>query len=432
VGFFYITQVGLPPRWVGWGLFAFSIWNALNDPLVGWLSDRTRTRWGRRVPYIALLSAPLAISFWWVWSPPDASRGAGAVFVFMFAAVAINDLLYTMVALNSAALLPEMFPGQRERAQVNGWRQIAGTLGMLVAVIAPPALAETMGWSRAGALLAVAIAAVLILSLFGMEEPKHYGEVRGPGPLASVRRIGDSRSGLIALGIGFLIRLALTTVTVAMPFYATYVLHLGAGGVSWIMGTALVVSLLTMQVWARTLAVRGARTTALMAQVLSGVCVLLFLAAASLVQALVAAVLVGACLAGLMIVPEVMLSDVVDEEHVRSGYRHEGVFFGAANLVNRLPNLVQSIGVGELLTASGFDAALTVQPDAVALGLRALVGLAPAVALFLGVALTSRYPLHGATLTQMRVRLMELHAATPALPMAKLPAGGPSGASRAR
>jgi GPH family glycoside/pentoside/hexuronide:cation symporter len=410
LGYFYIAVIGLPPRWVGWGLFAFSWWNALNDPIVGWLSDRTRTRWGRRVPYIAALALPLAMTFAAVWRPPTASATQPGVLAYMLGTITLNDLLYSMVALNVVALLPEMFPSLGERAAANGWRQGMGLIGMLLGATAAPLLAQRLGWPTTGLLLGAAVLLALIVSLRGMREHRVYSKAGGWGFSRAIHGVLRHRAFLLFLGITFLGRLALTTVNSTVPFYASYVLGLGTGGASLLLGVALAAALVSMPAWAVLLARWGARRTLLAAELVVGVALLPLLWARSREAALLACAAAGFSLAGLFVTPDVMLADVTDADHVRTGQRHEGTYFGLANFVNRLPNVLQAVAIGEMLTLTGFRSELPAQPGPVISGLRGLISLVPAAALALALVLTLAYPLHGARLASVRAQVSILRA----------------------
>ena len=414
VGYFYIALVGLPPRWVGWGLFAFSWWNAFNDPFAGWLSDRTRTRWGRRTPYIALLALPLGLSFAAIWSPPLVGGSNGWLFTYLMSTITVNDLIYTLVAVNTAALLPEMFPSLRQRARANGWRQMMSLLGMLAGVLLAPMLAGWIGWRAMAFAVGAVVVVAILFSLRGIQEEVAFAVPSGRGPIGSLRETLRQRPFVIFLGLHFFVRLALTSINATMPFYASYVLRLGASAGAGLLAAAILSALLTMQLWGVVLARAGARTTMLVAQLATAVSVVPFLFAQTLPTALLASVLAGIGLAGLQITPEVMLSDVVDADHVRAGRRQEGIYFGANNFVTRLPNVLQAAGIGEMLALAGFDASLPVQPAGVIVGLRLMIGAIPAVALLLGSGLTWWYPMHGEMLVNIKREVARLRAETEA------------------
>jgi GPH family glycoside/pentoside/hexuronide:cation symporter len=412
VGYYYIATVGLPPRWVGWGLFAFSWWNALNDPLVGWLSDRTHTRWGRRVPYIALLALPLVLSFAAIWRPPVTDGRPVGLLAYMLGAMTLNDLLYSMVALNVAALLPEMFPVLEERAGANGWRQVMSLVGMLLGAAAAPVLAERIGWPAVGLILGAVILFFLLVSLAGIREHPVYARSRPPDLVRALTSVLHHRAFLVFLGIAFLGRLALTTVSATVPFFASYALNLGPRGASWLLGSALLAALASMAIWVRLLARWGARRTLFTSQLLVGTALVPLMFVRGLEAAILACVVTGIALAGLLITPDVMLADVIDADHITTGQRREGTYFGVTNFVNRLPNVLQALLIGELLTLAGFDANLAVQPGAVLTGLRGIISLVPAAAMALALLLTWLYPLHGSRLAGVRADVAALRART--------------------
>src|SRR5690606_36181084 len=108
-----------------------TFWNAVNGPLAGALSDRTRTRWGRRIPYIALGSLPLALFFALVWLAPF--RGDDPrLFAYFLGVIFLFDTLFTLVSLNLVALFPEMYPSLAERAEVSGYRQVFALVGLVL------------------------------------------------------------------------------------------------------------------------------------------------------------------------------------------------------------------------------------------------------------------------------------------------------------
>src|SRR5690606_9326321 len=144
----------------------------------------------------------------------------------------------------------------------------------------------------------------------------------------------------------------------------------------------------------------------------------LFWFATDLRGAVAAAAAVGLGLGGILLLLDVLLSDVIDEDSLRSGARREGMYFGVHALILRLNISVQGLIQGAVLTATGYSADLAVQPDSAVFGIRLLMtGIPIAIALAALVAL-SFYPLAGPRLAagkeelRLRVELMRASGAS--------------------
>lgn len=135
---FYYAVVGIDINLVTLGFVVWSVWNAINDPLSGIVSDRTNTKWGRRVPFIVAGAIPLSLLMYFMWTPPVASTVWS--FAYFLIAICLFDGIYTVYALNLTALFPEMYLNKEERASANNIRQIFNIAGLIVAFIVPTLL----------------------------------------------------------------------------------------------------------------------------------------------------------------------------------------------------------------------------------------------------------------------------------------------------
>ncbi len=401
VGFFYIDTVGLPPRWIGWGLFAFSWWNAINDPLMGIISDRTRTRWGRRIPYIAAASVPLGLFFALLWQPP-AWDDPRVVYLWFFILVVLYDSAYSLVHLNVSALFPEMFHSLQERARVSTWRQWFNSVGLLAGSALTPILVQMWGWARVGITYGLVTVTTLLLSLLGSVEVAAYSRL-GTLPLTQTVAVA-LRNGpfLLFLGILFALRMGLTLVIAVMPFYAKYNLHAGPGGLTWLLGVPIVSVLLLMPLWRRVVTFLGARRSLLAGALLTMAGTFPLALTDDLPVALGLLVLAGAGLGGLFVTPDILLADVVDYDFVLHGKRREGIFIGVSNFVTRLPNTVQALMVGEVLARSGYVAGVFQQTTSTIWGIRTLTGIVPALAMAALAVMAWKYPLDGERLARIK------------------------------
>jgi Na+/melibiose symporter-like transporter len=135
VGFFflyYLTDIiGLSPELAGLAFFLGKLWDGVNDPIMGVLSDRTRSRFGRKRVYVLFGAFPLALSFWLLWTIPiDAS--AGMQFVLATLAMMLFATAYTVVVVPYMALVPIMTKDYDERTQITGLRAILSTVASIL------------------------------------------------------------------------------------------------------------------------------------------------------------------------------------------------------------------------------------------------------------------------------------------------------------
>ncbi len=116
-------------------------------------------------------------------------------------------------------------------------------------------------------------------------------------------------------------------------------------------------------------------------------------------------VFLGVGLAGLMLLMDILLADVIDEDHIRTGQRREGAYFGSNALFIRLGVSAQALVMSQIMDASGYDPALAIQPASLAIGIRILVTAIPVAALVMALLIIRMYPLHGENLKRVKDEL---------------------------
>lgn len=428
IQFLYIDVLGLRAAWVGLVWSIYGIWNAVNDPLAGYWSDRTQTRWGRRIPWIAGLFIPLSITFFLLWIPPVGWQDA-PLLVYFLLIVLLFDLLWTIVVMNWTALFPEMVPEEKQRATVSAYRQLFSLVGLMIGVALPPLLVGE-GWqNRNGmALLLAGVTAVFFaLSLFGSKERPEFRRDE-PLPLrAALRATLTNRDFLFFLGVNLLIQYVFLALTSTVPFYAKYVLGIQGETVflgvtldvglqnSLLLAAAFVVALPGMALWTL-LARRWGAWRALRLACLAGAGgLLLFFWPANFAQGVTATAVFGLPLAGLLMLTDLLVADVVDADELVTGARREGLYFGMNGFVIRFAFTIQGIITGTVLTLTGYVAPTAgvlnpLQPAAALAGLRWMIGGLPALALLLAFFLLRGYSLRGEKLARMQTAVAALHA----------------------
>ncbi|HNS40704.1 MAG TPA: MFS transporter, partial [Promineifilum sp.] len=229
IQFFYIDILGVRAAWIGIVWAIYGLWNAVNDPLAGYLSDRTRTRWGRRVPWIAGSLVPLLITFFLLWLPfgDVAWSELGLLFYFLLI-VLLFDLFWTIFVMNWAALYPEVAVNEEQRANVAALREVFSIIGLLVGVALPPLLAGA-DWSNRGSMVVLLTAVTLVslfLSLLGSKERPEFAAEPAPPFRESLRQTFRNRNFLFFLSANLMIQYIFLGLAASIPFYAKYVLHI--------------------------------------------------------------------------------------------------------------------------------------------------------------------------------------------------------------
>src|SRR5512138_2276634 len=168
IQFYYIDVLGLDARLAGILWFIYGIWNTINDPLMGQLSDRTRSRFGRRVPYVALGAIPLGLSFFFLWTPPHQSPWILAAYFLMI--LFIFDTLYSLAFIAYVSLFPEIAPTPRDRIDLSTSREILATFALILSLILAPIIAEGVSYLVMGAIMGTLVGVGYLVSMIGVKE----------------------------------------------------------------------------------------------------------------------------------------------------------------------------------------------------------------------------------------------------------------------
>ncbi|QDZ16696.1 MFS transporter [Humibacter ginsenosidimutans] len=394
VVYFYVEHLGVPAAWVAGAMVAHGILSAVLNPALGAVSDRARTRWGRRVPWIVIGTGPLVVAFALIWMPPSLPP-VGAL-VWFLAVVAVYDAAGVAVVLNISALFPEIFRTTGERAKGNTPRQIFGLIGMILGTAGAPLLYGTIGWAGMGIGLGVVCLGLYLWSFTGMIE-RVPSEVAATAPALGWRdqlRYTLANRAFLTYVIGSLLVQSSTSIVLAtVPFYVKYGLGQQDVADTAVLAAIFAAALPALAGWSWVVRRTSPRTALLWSMAAYTVASLAYLLPSSLPGAVAVGLALGIGVAGILQLLEVALSQIIDDDERRTGLRREGTYYGVNGFVVKGSVIVQAIVVAAVLTASGYDASLHTEPSSVVTGVRLLMAVFPAIGAALAFVSFWFYPL---------------------------------------
>ena len=163
---FYTDTLALAPGFIAWTFLIGRFWDGLTDPVMGYVSDRTRSKMGRRRPYFLVSAFPVAIAFYFLWSPP-VSLADRSLFIYLTVMYLLTFTFWTIFSIPHTSLGAEMTMDYHERTVLTGVREALGVFGTLIGTLAPPILARVYGSERGGySVMAGWMAAVTCVFIF--------------------------------------------------------------------------------------------------------------------------------------------------------------------------------------------------------------------------------------------------------------------------
>ena len=410
---FYTSAAGLPAWMAGLVLMVARLWDAMNDPVVGWLSDHTQTRWGPRLPWIFASAVPLgaAMAAMW-WLPP------GGIWMKFWVFVAISVLansLYTCVNLPYSALPAELTESTTLRTQLNTSRFTGSIIASLIGIVLGGILLKdhhiASNYLRLGLLSGTVIAVCTLLCAWGIAPAARLAsqpQLESGSTRRQLRRVRSNGRFLMVLGLYLMLWCALQIMQTAALIYLPVVMHVPEGWSNWILLPFQVSTLVGLQVWT-SVAHRQGRIHALhqgtrlwiagclAAMVLipldASIAPLGSLANGLRLAALVAAILlVGFGASTAYLIPWALLPDAIDADPEKPA----GQYSAWMVFTQKICISFALFFFGNLMSLSGYVASRgMVQPDSALLAIRLCMGIIPAVLVVLGLVVMRRWPDRG-------------------------------------
>ncbi|WP_216904868.1 MFS transporter [Synechococcus sp. CCY 9618] len=410
---FYTSAAGLPAWMAGLVLMVARLWDAINDPVVGWLSDKTRTPWGPRLPWILGSAIPLgfAMALMW-WLPPGGPWVKFAIFV---AISVVANSLYTCVNLPYSALAAELTTSVHLRTRLNSARFtgsiIAGLVGIVLGGLLLRDLQNAASYMKVGIISGVLISTTTLICGWGIAPAARHCQ-RPSSQRGSTRRllarVGSNGRFLMVLGLYLLLWCALQIMQTAALIYLPVVMRLPDGWSNWILLPFQVSTLVGLQVWTGFARRRGRLPAlhwgtslwivgCLLAMVLMPLDSAISptgsagnLLRLSMLVGTIVVVGLGASTAYL--IPWALLPDAIDADPEKPA----GLYSAWMVFTQKICISLALFFFGNLMSLSGYQAARGIlQPDGALLAIRMCMGLIPALLVVLGLVVIRRWPERG-------------------------------------
>jgi len=427
--YFAVVQLNITLITIGFIIWAF--WNSINDPLLGYLSDRTHTRFGRRLPYIMIALIPLGLIMFFLFTPPFSIGEANQIgnFIYFMIIIILFEFFYTMFSLNATSLFPETFISEEERIKANNVRQSFLIIGLMVAFILPglfigdytpstsaektKALGEFQIFGIIVAIFIIVIGGVFIK--FTPREKREFKEdyKQAPGFFDSIKMCIKSKSFSWYIPAEIANWFVYGILPTLVPLYAKAVLGMeDAFMVSILLGLTFISSVIFITfLWKPIVRKLGNRKAWMISMTTWIVTLfpLMFLGPNMELIAMIVFFFIGLGLSGSLYIIDLIVSDIIDEDEVNTGIRREAGYYGVNAFFLRLAIIVVFISIGPMFIIADWEVFTLPASEGIQLTLRILMFGYPAVALIIAILAIYKYPLYGERLKQVKEKLKEIH-----------------------
>ncbi len=440
---FYFSVMKLDAKYITIVFILWSIYNAFNDPIIGSFSDRTRTRkifGGRRRPWMIVAALPLAIVMFLLFTPPGGQVAGGyaiGTIIYMLFIMCLFDTVYTAFSINRTSLYPELFRTDKAREEVGALRRILMVIALLLAFIMPTLLISDMTLEEPTSLFAdikwqyqltgiifgvIILVTILINVLWGAKEaPFEELEKKKPLKLWESLKVSLKNKKFVIFALCSTMNwYVFGLIPTIMPIYVKSVVDttndwlyvaldsLGELRISVPLVLAFVMSIFGVLFWSFIDRKIGSKLGFILSMSLWAAVLIPLIFVKSYLGILIIMTLNGIGLGGSPYFIDRHISNIADDDELRTGQRREGSYFGVHALFVRLSTILSIGSIAIVLTTNGwavYDPAVVTEQ--IQFGLRSLMSLFPAGALLIGIVILIFYPLGKKEVMKMQAGLKD-------------------------
>lgn len=408
---FYLTEIlGIPAAIAGVALMIGKIWDAITDPVVGHLSDATRSRHGRRRPWMFAGIFVLFGSMIMMFSQPPGPTPTTIAVLFGWVVLA-NSLLnlgYTFINIPYSALAPDLTTDFHERTELNGYRMSFAVVGTFIGASAILPLVTLFGggdatapagWTGMAVVIGGIIAITTTIVILSVREPQRRESAKPESFIRSYIDVLKLRPFQLAVIPWALHITGVNVIQGALLYYFRFI-YRDEAAFQVALPILLASALIFIPVWVKISKRIGKKASYNIGMSIFAGGVILFFLIGHLGGPVIAFIIMGVSGIGFAtqyVMPYALVPDIVEYDYADSGIRREGAFYGMWTFSSKIGQAVGLALNGAILSAFGYieasGGAAAVQPDSALLGIRIISGPLPATFFILGVLVLRHYPI---------------------------------------
>jgi GPH family glycoside/pentoside/hexuronide:cation symporter len=359
---YYVDRLGLTTVQLSIILFVYTFIDAIDNPVYGFLSDRTRSRWGRRRPWLVIGTPLLILCFIAFYSTPAFMAG-NALFAYAMLFYILTGTLDSVINANYGALFPELFRSDASRAKTNAMRQAFQLVAMIISIALTPLVTGAIGYAWTAILYGLLGGGVILYMAFTSREVEIRDEEEKPKFWDSLKNLAANRKFWLAGFTNAFYSAAMSLVLASLPFFVKYTLQIPDGQSTILFASVLIIAIACVSVWAFWVRKYSLIPVWRAALATLAVAFIPLYFANSLVTAAVGSALVGFGFAGVITTMDLIGAKIMDEDTRKHNLRREGIISNALGFMNRLNGLFTSLAFYLIFVIFGFESGLNPGTD---------------------------------------------------------------------
>ncbi len=397
--YFYEVEVGLESWMTGLGLIIYALWDAINDPLIGYFCDkpvRFTKKWGRRFPWMVIGYIPMLVSFLLIFSPPNVGQ-PWIIFGWLVFTLCLFDTVETIFSNNFFALFPDKFRGNEERVKASGIYVILGLIGVVFANLIPPSIIVfgDIGSYTLTALICVIICLIcFVFMLPGIRDDKDTVEeylsiykTQEKEPFFKTLKTAFKRKSLIGFLALFMAWITLVAmVQSSFLYWIRFIIFGAAADIFYVMVLFLIGVIVGIPIWFKYYKIKGEdnRKTMIYTSIACVLLTFILTFVTNLIALLIIIFIWGIAIGGFWVIYIPTYSDIIDEAISITEVRREGFYSGLRRFMSNLSRVITAGLFASVHELTGFVEIAEKQTPLANMGILLLFGVIPAIIMTIG------------------------------------------------